>query len=198
MDVTSNPTLMLDFNCGIKGIPMIDLTKDKIEVHYPPHQGNIADDPEDDVEMPTTVPGPSTHQRTAHGESSKTSALPADKQWFSPQPTGRLEALMSKENQTQILIKVGTEETSTHFDAHVSQDEASYDGDVSNAEEDDIKVVPDKVDDTQIEGSKPVEAIPTENKEVPETTNKDDGGQTSKSVDKNSARQHSNKASSGT
>ena len=45
-------------------------------------------------------------------------------------------------------MKVGTEEASTHFDAHATQDEASYDGDVSDAEEDDIKVVPDKVDNT--------------------------------------------------
>ena len=65
---------------------------------------------------------------------------------------------MSKENRTQTLIKVGAEEASAHFNAHITQDEASYNGDVSDADEEDIKVVPDKVDDTQIEGSKPVEA----------------------------------------
>ena len=150
---------MLDFNSGVKGIPMIDLTKDEVEVCYPPHKDNIAEDPEDDMEMPTAVPGPSTHQRTAHAGSSKTPAPPADQQQFSPQPIGRLEALILKENRTEILIKVGTEEASTRFDAHASQDEASYVGDVFDAEEDDIKVVPDEVDDTQVESSKPVGAI---------------------------------------
>ena len=45
VDVTSNPALMLDFSCGIKGVPTIDLTKDEPVVHYPPRKGNIADDP---------------------------------------------------------------------------------------------------------------------------------------------------------
>ena len=133
---------MLDLNCGVKGIPMINLTKDEVQVHYLPHEGNIAEDPEDDMEMPTAVPGPSTHQPTAHGGSSKTPDPPADQQWFSPQPIGRLEALMLKENRTLTLIKVGMEEALTRFNAHASQDEASYDGDVSDAE-DDIEVVPD-------------------------------------------------------
>ena len=104
---------------------------------------------------------------------------------------------MSKENRTQTLIKVGAEEASTHFDAHASQDEASYDDDISDAEEDYIEVVPDEVDDTQIEGSKPVEAIPVVDKEVPKATNKEDGSHTLKSADKDPARQHSNKTSSG-
>ena len=34
---------------------------------------------------------------------------------------------MSKENRDLTLIKVGMEEASTHFNAHASQDEASYD-----------------------------------------------------------------------
>ena len=150
----------------LKGIPTIDLTKDEVEVCYPPHQGNIAEDPEDDMEMPTAVPGPSTCQPTAHGGLSKTPAPPADQQWFSPQPIGRLEALMSKENRTLTLIKVGTEEASTHFNAHASQDEASYDCNVSDAEEDDIEVVPDEVDDTQVESSKPVGAVSKADNEV--------------------------------
>ena len=103
------------------------MTKDEVKVCYPPHQDNIAEDSEDDMEMPTAAPGPLTHQPTAHGGSSKTPAPPADQQQFSSQPIGRLEALMSKENRTLTLIKVGMEEASTHFDAHASQDEASYD-----------------------------------------------------------------------
>ena len=65
---------------------------------------------------------------------------------------------MSKENRTQTLIKVGAKEASTRFNTHVSQDEASYNGDVSDADKEDIEVVPDEVDDTQIEGPKPIEA----------------------------------------
>ena len=57
---------------------------------------------------------------------------------------------MLKENRTQTLIKVGTEEATTCFDVHTSQDEASYNGDVSDGDEEDIEVVPDEVDDTQI------------------------------------------------
>ena len=125
VDVNSKPTLMLDFNCGVKGIPMIDLTKDEVEVHYLLYQGNIAEGPEDDIEMPTAAPGPSTHQPIAHGGSSRTPVPPADQQWFSPQPIGRLEDLMSKENRNLTLIKVGTEEASIRFDAYASQDEAA-------------------------------------------------------------------------
>ena len=132
VDITSNPTLMLDFNCGVEGNPSIDLTKDEVKVRYLLHQGNIAQDPEDNMEMPTAAPGPSIHQPTAHGGSSKIPTPPADQQWFSPQPIGRLEALMLKENRTLTHMKVGTEEASTRFDAHASQDEASYDGNVSN------------------------------------------------------------------
>ena len=124
--------------------------------------------------------------------------LATDKQQFSPQFIGRLKALTSKENRIQTLIKVGAEEASTHFNAHVSQDEASYDGDMSDADKEDIEVIPDKVDDTQMEGSKPVKADTITDKEVPEATNKKDGGQTSKSMDKKPAQKHSNRASSGT
>ena len=82
-------------------------------------------------------------------------------------------------NRTQTVIKVGTEEASTRFDAHTSQDEASYDGDISDADEEDTEVVPDEVDDTQIKGSKPAEADTVADKEVPKATNKEDGSQTS-------------------
>ena len=116
--------------------------------------------------MPTAVPGPLTCQPTAHAWLSKTPTPPADQKLFSPQPIGRLEALMLKENRTLTLMKVGTEEASTCFNAHSSQDEASYDGDTSDAEEDDIQVVPDEVDDTQVKSSKPVGAVSTADKEV--------------------------------
>ena len=171
--------------------------------------------------MPTTLPGPSNCHQTVHDESFPnaapphtdcdappgissasalgiipTTSLATDKQQFSPQSIGGLKALMLKENRTQTL-KVGEEEASTCFDAHACQDETSYD-DLSDAEEDDIEVVPDEVDDTQIEGLKPVEADTIADKEVPKATNIEDGGQTSKSADKKPASQHSNRASSGT
>ena len=155
---------MLNFDCGVEGVPTINLTTDEVKVHYPPHRDNIAEDPEDDMEMPTAVPGPLTCQPTTHAGLLKTPAPPADQQWFSPQPTGRLEALMLKENRTLTLMKVRTEEALTCFDAHASQDEASYDGNVSDAEEDDIKVVPDEVDDTQVKSLKPVGATFTADK----------------------------------
>ena len=104
---------------------------------------------------------------------------------------------MLKENRTQTLIKVGAEKASTHFDAHTSQDEESYNGNVSDVDEEDIKVVPDKVDDTQIKGSKPAEADTVTDKEVLKATNKEDGGQTSKSTDKKPVYKCSNMASSG-
>ena len=78
VDITLNPTLMLNFDCGVEGVPTIDLTKDEIEVHYPPHRGNIAEDLEDDMEMPTTVLNPWTHQPASHAGSSKTPAPLAD------------------------------------------------------------------------------------------------------------------------
>ena len=136
---------------------------------------NIADNPEDDLEVPTTALGHSSCQQTVYDESFlgvapphtnsgvvpatssasalriiPTALLVTHKQEFSPQFIGRLKALMSKENRTQTLIKVGVEEASTHFNAHTSQDEASYNGNVSDADEEDIEVVPDKVDDTLI------------------------------------------------
>ena len=117
VDVTANLTLMLDFSCGIKGIPTINLTKDEVEVHYLLLMGNIADDPEDDLEMSITAPGPSNHHQTVCDESFPNAAPPhtdsdvapgtssasalgiipttllaTDKQQFSPQSIGRLKA----------------------------------------------------------------------------------------------------------
>ena len=68
VDVTSNPVLMLDFKSRIEGIPTIDLTTKEV-AHYPPLKGNIAEDPEDDLDVPTTALGHSSHQHTVHHES---------------------------------------------------------------------------------------------------------------------------------
>ena len=69
VDVTSNPVLMLDFKSGIEGIPTIDLTTEEVVPHYPPPKGNIAEDPKDNLDVPTTALGHSSHQHTVHDES---------------------------------------------------------------------------------------------------------------------------------
>ena len=77
------------------------------------------------------------------------------------------------------------EEATTCFNAHTSQDEASYNGNISEADKEDVKVVPDKVDDAQTEGSKLAGADTLPNNEGQEVTNKEDDGKTSKPTDKN-------------
>ena len=64
VDVTSDPALMLDFRCGIKNIPTINLTREEAVLCYLPLKGNIADDPEDNLEVPTTALGHLSHQQT--------------------------------------------------------------------------------------------------------------------------------------
>ena len=117
------------------------------------------------MEILVPAPGPSTHQPAIHDVSSKAPIPPADEQ-FSPQSLGRLEALMSKENRTLTLMKFGTKETSTGFNAPASQDKASYDGNVSDVGEDDIEVIPDEVDDALAESSGPAKAISAVAREV--------------------------------
>ena len=80
VDVTLNPALMLDFNCGVEGVPTVDLTKDEVEVRYLSLQGNIAEDPEEDLEMLAPAPGPSTHQPAIHDVSSKAQIPPVDEE----------------------------------------------------------------------------------------------------------------------
>ena len=168
---------MLDFRCGIENVPTINLTREEAVLHYPCLKGNTTEDPEDNLDVPTTALGHSSHQQTVNDESFSsvapshtgsgvapamssasalrnilTAPLVKDKQGFSPQSIDRLKALMLKKNRTQTLIKVGTEEATTHFDTHTFQDETSYDCDAFDADEEDIKVVLDQVNDTQIEG----------------------------------------------
>ena len=107
-----------------------------------------------------------------------------DKQEFSPESINRLKDLMSKENRTQTLLKVRIEEATTCFNAHTSQDEASYDGNISEVDEEDVEVVPDEVDDAQTEGLKLASADTLPDNEGQEVTNKEDDGKTSKPTDK--------------
>ena len=222
VNVILNPALMLDFKSRIKGVPTIDLTGEEAVLHYPPLKGNIAQDPKDDLDMPTTALGHSSHQHTVHDESFSsvvpvhvdsggapampsasvlrnipTASLVMDKQEFSPESVNRLKALMSKENKTQTLIKVGTDEATTCFNVHTYQNEASYDGDISKVDEEDVEVIPDEVDDAQMEGLKPVGAGTHADNEGQEATNKEDGGQTSKPTDTEPVQKCSNRASSG-
>ena len=221
VDVTSNPALMLDFKSGIEGIPTIDLTVEEVVLHYPPLKGKIAEDPKDDLDVPTTALGHFSHQHIVCDESFSsvspmhadyggaqampstsvlrnipTASLIMDKQEFSPGSINRLKALMSKENRTQTLIKVGMEEATTCFDAHTSLDEASYDGDISKADEEDVKMVPDEVVDAQTEGLNLAGAYTLPNNEGQEVTNKEDG-KTLKPTNKKPVQKCSNRASSG-
>ena len=77
-----------------------------------------------------------------------TSSLIIDTRTFSPKSMDRVKALISKENRAHTLVTVGTEEAATHFNAPTSQDEESYDGDISTVDEEDAEVVSDKEDDT--------------------------------------------------
>ena len=222
VDVTSDPALMLDFKSKIEGIPSIDLTGEGAVLHYPPLKGNIAQDPEDDLDALTTALGQSSHQHAVHDEpfssvtlshtgsggalamsstsilrNIPTASLIIDKQGFSPKSIDRLKTLVLKENRTQTLIKVGTEEATTCFDAPTSQDEGSYDGNISKVDEEDIEAVLDKVDDAQIEGSKPAGANTLTDNEGQEVTNKEADSQTSKPTGKKPVQKRSNQASSG-
>ena len=69
VDVTSDPALMLNFKSKIEGVPTIDLTGKEAELHYPLLRGNITQDLKDDLDVPTTAPSHSSHQRTVCDES---------------------------------------------------------------------------------------------------------------------------------
>ena len=88
------------------------------------------------------------------------------------------------------------EEATKRFNAHTSQDEASYDGDISKADKEDVEVVPDKVDDAQTEGLKPAGADTLPENEGQEATNKEDDDRTSHHTDKKPVQKCSNGASS--
>ena len=65
-----------------------------------------------------------------------------------------------------------------------SQDEESYDGDVSKIDEEDAEVIHDEEDDTQIKTLKSAEDNMLPDNEGQEETNKEDGDQTAKPGDK--------------
>ena len=207
VDVTSDPALILNFKSEIRGIPTINLTGEEAILYYPPLRGNIAQDLKDDLDVPTTAPGHSSHQHAVRDESFSSTApshtgsrgapvmsytlvlrsIPTDsliinKKEFFPKSINRLKALKgSKENRTQTLIKVKTKEATTRLEAPTSQDEESYDGDMSEVDEEDVEVVPDKEDDAQMEGLKPAGADTLADNEE---TNKKNDGQISKPADK--------------
>ena len=208
VDMASDPAIMLNYKSEAADVPTIDLTGEEANIHYPPLRGNIAWDPEDDLDAPTAEYSCSIHQHgicdesfssvaPSHTGSAEASAEPStsvlrgipmaslviDKKTFSSKSNDRVKALMSKENRTQTLIKVWTEEAATHFDA-TSQDKESYDGDVSKIDEEDAEVIPNKEDDIQIKYLKPAGDDTLSDNEGQEETNKEDGDQTAKPGDK--------------
>ena len=192
---------------------------EEVVLYYLPLEGNIAEDPEDDLDVPTTALGHPGHQHTVcdesfssvapvHADSGGAPAMPTtsvlrniptaplvmDKQEFSSESINRLKALMSKKNRTQTLLKVGMEEATTCFNAHKSQDEASYNGNISKVNEEDVEVVPDEVDDVQTEGSKLAGADTLPDNEGQEVTNKENDGKVLKPTDKKPVQKCSNRA----
>ena len=135
------------------------------KVHYPPLPGNIAiaEDLEEDIEVLAPAPGPSTHQPVIHDVSSKAPISPADEEQFSPQPLGRLEALMLKENRTLTLLKVKIKEVSTHFDVPPKTRPAT----MVMYRMQGKKVIPDEVGDALVESSGPVKAVDREVQKLP-------------------------------
>ena len=69
VDVTLDSALMLDFKSEIEGIPTINLTGEEAVLHYLPLKGNIAQDPKDNLDAPTTALDHSSHQHAVHYES---------------------------------------------------------------------------------------------------------------------------------
>ena len=147
------PCTMFNLKSEIGDIP------EEAIIHYPPLRGSIAQNPEDNLEASTVAPGHSIHQHAVHDESFSsiapshtgsagapavpstglqgipTSSLIIDTKTFSPKSINRLKVLMSKENRAHTLITVGVEEAATCFNAPKSQDEESYDGNVSRVDE---------------------------------------------------------------
>ena len=114
-------------------------------------------------------------------QSIPTASLIIDKKTFSPKSIDKVKSLVSKESRVQTLITVGTEKAATHFDATTSQDEESYDGDVSKVDEEDAHVI---LDNVNIKTSKSAGDDTLPENEGQEGTNKEDGDQTAKSGDK--------------
>ena len=62
VEMASDPALMLNYKSEATDIPIINLTGEEATIHYAPLRGNIAQDPEDDLDASTTAPGHSIHQ----------------------------------------------------------------------------------------------------------------------------------------
>ena len=104
-----------------------------------------------------------------------TASLIIEKRTFTPESIDKVRSLMLKENRAKTLIIIGTEETATCFNATTSQDEESYDGDVSEVDKEDAKVIPDEADDVPIETSKSAGNNTLPDNEGQDGTNKEGG-----------------------
>ena len=61
IDTASDPALMLNFKSEVTDVPTINLTGEEANINYPPPQGNIAQDPEDDLDASTAAPSCCNH-----------------------------------------------------------------------------------------------------------------------------------------
>ena len=55
INTASNPALMLNLKSEVGDVSTIDLTGDEAIIHYPALRGNIAEDPEDNLEASTAL-----------------------------------------------------------------------------------------------------------------------------------------------
>ena len=213
---------MLSVKSEVADIPTINLTGQEANIRYPPSRGNIARDAQDDMNASTAAPSCSTYPHDVHDESFSSiapshtgsvvaSAVPStldlqsiltasliiNKKTFSPKSIENVKSLMSKEGRVQTLITIGTEEAATCFDATTSQDEKSYDGDVSKVDEEDAQMILDEADDVQIEASKSAGDDTLPDNKGQEVANKENGEQTSKPGDKKPVQKCDNWSSSG-
>ena len=178
IDKALNPALMLNFKSKFTDIPTIDLTGEKststtlpLEVillrtlkmtnastaapGHSIHQHGVWDESFSSVAPSHTGPAVAAAVPSTSGlQGIPTALLIINKMTFSPKSIDRVKALMSKENRAHTLITVGVEEAATHFDAPTSQDRESYDGDVSEVDEEDAEVIPDEEDNTQVKALK--------------------------------------------
>ena len=104
---------------------------------------------------------------------------------------------MSKESQVQNLVTIGTEEAATHFDATASQDKESYDGDVSEENEEDAQVISDKAYGVLIKTLKSAGADTLPDNEGQEANNEGDRDQTAKPKGKKPAQKCDNRSLPG-
>ena len=100
----------------------------------------------------------------------------------------RVKALTSKKNKAWTLLRIGVEKATAHFNATTSQDEGSYDSDISEGDED-AEVIPNEPREAEKEHSKPAAKEQVDVVNQVEANKKYDD-QTAKSTDKKLVQKH--------